>query len=322
MERSTRIAATGTWALSDGRAGNARQAQSLAFALDLGATDRILHPRAPWSWLAPRWLPGASTAAFGHGFEAALAHPPALAIGCGRQAALATRLLRRRGAATVQILDPRIAPSHWDLVVAPIHDDVHGDNVVEVLGSLNPVNDLWLARMRADFTEPGQLQGPRIALFIGGPTRHASFDTIAVTGWLGAIAAALDRSGGSLMLCASRRTPPAMRSWLRQRHAAMPGIHWLDDSDGANPYPGVLGWADAIVCSPDSVNMLSEACATRAPVFVADPGRATGRIRSFIDMLASQHRIRALDDVLAPFTVEPLRETSRVAAEVRARLAL
>lgn len=322
MERSKRTAATGTWALSDGRAGNARQAQALAFALDLAATDLTLHPRAPWSWLAPHWLPGAAGGAFGHGFAAALAHPPALAVGCGRQAALATRLLRGCGAAAVQILDPRMAPSHWDVVVAPLHDGLHGDNIVQVLGSLHPVNDLWLARMRAEFSAPGQLQGPRIALFLGGSTRHASFNTDDVAGWLAAIAVALGRSGGSLMLCASRRTPEAIRAWLRRQRAAMPGLVWLDDSDGANPYPGVLAWADAIVCSPDSVNMLSEACATRAPVFVADPQRASGRIRSFIDTLASQHRIHALDDVLAPFPVEPLRETSRVAAEVRTRLAL
>ena len=40
---------------------------------------------------------------------------------------------------------------------------------------------------------------------------------------------------------------------------------WADARDGANPYAGMLGWADRIVCSSDSVNMLSEACATRAP---------------------------------------------------------
>ena len=322
MERSTPHAAAGTWALSDGRAGNARQAQALAQALDSTATDWELTPRAPWQWLAPRRVPGASHA-FGPAFAAALTTPPALAIGCGRQAALATRLLRGRGSATVQILDPRMAASHWDIVVAPIHDALRGDNVVQVLGSLHPVNDSWLARMQAEFMGPGQLQGPRTAVLLGGPTRHASFSTDDVAGWLAAITVALDRSGGSVMLCASRRTPAAMRGWLRSHVAAIrgrPGLLWLDDSDGANPYPGVLAWADCIVCSPDSVNMLSEACATRAPVFVADPQRASGRIRNFIDTLASQHRILPLDDALAPFAVEPLRETSRVAAEVRTRL--
>lgn len=321
MERSTRIAAAGTWALSDGRAGNARQAQALALALDMAATERTLRPRAPWRWLAPRRLPGAASA-FGPAFADALAQPPAVAIGCGRQAALATRLLRARGTAAVQILDPRLSPSHWDVVVAPRHDGLRGDNVVQVLGSLHPVDDLWLARARAEFPGLGQLPGPRVAVLVGGPTRHAGFDLRDVAGWVDAIAAASARTGGSLMLSASRRTPTEMRALLRQRCEGMRGTCWLDERDGANPYPGMLAWADRIVCSPDSVNMLSEACATAAPVFVADPLCASGRIRAFIDALAAMGRIRPLDDALAAFPVEPLRETARAAAEVRARLAL
>jgi mitochondrial fission protein ELM1 len=318
MERSTRIAAADTWTLSDGRAGNVRQAQALAAALGATPTQWTLQPRAPWRWLAPRRLPGAASA-FGAGFKAALANPPALAIGCGRQAALATRLLRERGAMAVQILDPRLAPSHWDLVVAPRHDGLHGDNVIDMLGSLHPVDDDWLALARERFAAPGSIPGPRVALLIGGPTGNTGFDPRAASAWVEAVSAALERNGGSLMLSASRRTPPAMRAMLR-RHRA--GIRWLDESDGANPYPGMLGWADCIVCSPDSVNMLSEACATRVPVFVADPWRASGRIRGFLDELAARGRVRPLDDVLAPFPVEPLRETVRVAGEVRARLPL
>src|SRR3546814_5432645 len=89
---------------------------------------------------------------------------------------------------------------------------------------------------------------------------------------------------------------------------------------GPNPYPGLLAWADRIVCSADAVNMVSEACATRAPVFVFEPGRVTGRPRRFLDALLARGRIRAMDATLAAFDVEPLRETERVAAEIRGRL--
>src|SRR3970040_2204652 len=109
---------TGTWTITDGNAGNLRQAQALAAALGRPARDIRLQPRAPWRWAAPRRLPFAA-AGFGEEFALALANPPALAIGCGRQAALATRLLRTRGSRAVQILDPRIAPRHWDLGVGP-----------------------------------------------------------------------------------------------------------------------------------------------------------------------------------------------------------
>ena len=84
----------------------------------------------------------------------------------------------------------------------------------------------------------------------------------------------------------------------------------------------MLAWADRIVCSPDTVNMISEACATSAPVHVFEPGRARGRLRAFLDSLLAIGRIRAVDGVLAAFDVEPLRETTRIAGEVRERLSL
>ena len=128
--------------------------------------------------------------------------------------------------------------------------------------------------------------------------------------------------GGSLLATVSRRTPPDIINALRARAADLPAVCWTGPGDGANPYAGLLAWADRIVCSADSVNMLSEASATRVPVFVAEPDRVRGRPRQFIDALLSRGRLRALDAALAPFDVEPLRETARIAALVRARLDL
>jgi hypothetical protein len=51
----------------------------------------------------------------------------------------------------VQILDPRIAPRHFDVVVAPSHDRLVGGNVIETLGALNPIDDDWLERGRQHF---------------------------------------------------------------------------------------------------------------------------------------------------------------------------
>ena len=165
-----------TWTLTDGNAGNVRQAEALARALGLDARAWALEARAPWAWWAPRRFPG-DAAAFGPEFQHAMAEPPELAIGCGRRAALATRLLGARGARTVQILAPRIAPRHWDLVVAPEHDGLDGANVIRTLGSLKPVDDAWLAAARREFAALGEFPGPRTALLLGGHSRHSNFDS-------------------------------------------------------------------------------------------------------------------------------------------------
>mgnify|MGYP000976864671 CR=1 FL=1 len=92
------------WTITDGRAGNVRQAVALATALKLGVhRPLVLLPRAPWKWLAPRWLPGMA-GGYGEAFASLTAQPPELAVGCGRQAAGALRELRRRGSKVVQML--------------------------------------------------------------------------------------------------------------------------------------------------------------------------------------------------------------------------
>ena len=309
------------WTLSDGHAGNVRQTQALAAALDLTPREWVLTPRAPWRWAAPRQLPLASRA-FGADFAGALAHPPALAIGCGRQAALATRLLRGAGARAVQILDPRLAPRHWDLVVAPEHDGLRGANVIDLLGSLNPVDDLWLARARGAFATIGQLPRPLTTVLVGGASAHAAFDDASIEALVAGLAAARRRDGGSLLVTTSRRTPATAVARLRTLLTAQPGLLWTCADDGPNPYAGLLGCADRIVATADSVNMLSEACATNVPVFVFGADRLSGRPRRFVDALLVRGRVRRFDDALVAFPVTPLRETARVAAEVKARLSL
>ncbi|MDO5505459.1 MAG: mitochondrial fission ELM1 family protein [Pseudoxanthomonas suwonensis] len=325
MQRSLQRS-DGTWLLTDGHAGNLRQARALAAALPC-EVDRewTLAPSPTARRLAPRRWPGAARNAFGTAFASALQAPPALAIGCGRQGALATRLLRLQGARAVQILDPRIATRHWDAVIAPFHDGLHGSNVLQVHGSLNPVDDRWLAEARSAFSALLELPSPRVALLLGGSSAHLR-DEDAVTGWFQCLGERVREAGGSLLATASRRTPPAWVAALYRARAGVPGLFWRGDGDGPNPYPGLLACAQHIVCTPDSVNMLSEAAATRVPVQVLAPRAMRGRPSRLLAHLIDSGRLHAFDGALelgeSGEGIVPLRETARIAALLRERLGL
>ncbi len=310
------------WTVTDGRAGNVRQAVALASALRQG-THRplVLQPRAPWRWLSPRRLPG-DVNGYGPDFAELAAQAPALAIGCGRQAAGALRVLRARDTRTVQILDPRLPSRHWDLVVVPEHDALRGSNVLTLIGSLNPVDDDWLALGRAAFADFGALPGPRTALLVGGPTPLAPWDEASMVAVFTALAEQIRSEGGSLLATTSRRTPPALAEILRATFAHLPHVIWGDGGDGVNPYAGLLGWANRVVVSPDSVNLLSEASATRLPVMVALADAAQGRLARFQRQLHERGRLQTHWLDWQHDHIEPLRETARVAAEVSARLSL
>lgn len=310
------------WVFSDGRAGHERQSLALARAL-AREEPRIwrLVARSPWRWLAPRKLPGAARA-FGAEFADALRHPPELAIGCGRQMALATRLAREAGARAVQILDPRLDPRHWDAVVVPEHDALRGANVIAVVGSLHAVDPDSLTAARAKFPQFEALATPRTLVLLGGPIGDVPLDAVWWRRTADMLRAVHGRDGGSVSICASPRTPAWLCEAARRDLAELPGARWFGARDGGNPYAGLLAWAGRIVVSPDSINMISEAVATSAAVMVAGPEIARGRHMQFLASLMRRGRAQSLEssnEAVAPS--EPLIELPRVVGALRALLA-
>ena len=312
------------WAITDASAGNQRQALALAERMGLPVRHLLLEPRVPWSWLAPRFALGGRLALPADQRGQFTPPWPQLAIGCGRAAALFTRMLRRlsRGQChSVQILDPRIDPAHWDTVIAPRHDQLAGSNVLVPLGSLNPVDGDWLADGRDACPAFEELPQPRVGVLLGGPRKQLALDADYAHMLATQLLARHAREGGSLLVLASRRTPPAMLAIFRDALAGVPGLVWSGPDDGRNPYPGVLGWADRLVVTPDSVNMLSEACAVGCAVHTHVAAPLPDKLARFHAALRERSLLHGLDDV-APARQPPLRETAAIAAELQRRMAI
>lgn len=311
------------WVITDAAAGNQRQALALAEYLQVPFRHLELEPRAPWSWLAPRLVLGGRLALPAH--QRLLFAPPwpSVAIGCGRAAALFTRLLRRLSGGecyTVQILDPRIDFAHWDTVIAPRHDRVEGSNVLRPLGSLNAVDDTWLADGRESCPQFAELPQPRVGVLLGGPRKGIALDTAYASQLAARLLQQQQREGGSLLVLASRRTPASLLEVFQHVLKGVPGLIWASRDDGRNPYPGVLGWADRLVVTPDSVNMLSEACAVGCPVqtFVTAP--LPPKIERFHRTLSETGLLQDLDAPAPSKRRPPLRETAAIAIELSERI--
>ena len=169
-----------------------------------------------------------------------------------------------------------------------------------------------------------ELPAPRTTLLIGGPTAQSRYDEAALGRDLAMLAERMRAERGSVLATTSRRTPEAWRTMVQRQLADIPGVRWFAPATGDagedNPYPGMLAWGDRIVCTPDSVNMISEACATCVPVLVLGMDGSNGRLHKFHESLRASGRTPGLDGGWPLGTVEPLRETARVAAIVRERL--
>jgi hypothetical protein len=188
------------------------------------------------------------------------------------------------------------------------------------MGSLNPIDDEWLTDAREAWPHLADLPGPRTGVLLGGPRHGLGLDDRWTRAFLAGLHAMHQRDGGSLLVLASRRTPPELATALRESLRGIPGLQWNGAVDGANSYPGVLAWADRMVVTPDSVNMLSEACAVGCPVHTFAPAPLPDKLARFHRTLREAGLLHDLD-ANPPRHQPPLRETGRIAAAVRRRIA-
>jgi len=107
--------------------------------------------------------------------------------------------------------------------------------------------------------------------------------------------AVLSDQGGSLMITPSRRTGTDNMVILNEALRGKPAFIW--NGEGDNPYYGMLGLADVILVTCDSVNMVSEACSTGKPVLVIDLPGGSDKFRRF-------HQAMRDDGLTRPFKGE------------------
>jgi hypothetical protein len=291
------------------------QCLGLAEALDLGPVVKRIEPRNPWRDLAPHLRIGLDHAFAGN----PLAPPwPDLLIATGRQSVPASLHVRQRSPRTkrVQIQNPGISPRNFDLVIAPMHDDLWGVNVIQTIGALHRATPQRLAdESRLLEARLAGLPRPFIGVLIGGANGVYRFGANEARALAADLAHHARDLGGSLLVTPSRRTGEENISILRATLADTPGFIW--DGTGANPYFGILGAADILLVTADSVNMITEACASGHPVLIYGLPGGSKKFANFHAALTLRGYARLYDGALEAAPVNRLYEMTRVARAVR-----
>lgn len=316
------FAGASCWIVTDGKAGDETQCLGLAQALGLDAQRRVVRPGRLFAALAPRGPIDPAEAPSKPGSPIAPPYPDVL-IASGRRAVPYLRHVRKASGGrtfTIFLKDPRMDTSVADVVWIPQHDARRGANAIATVAGPHLVSAEALARARqAPDPRIEALPAPRVALLVGGRSRHHSFrerDARAVSDIVSTILA----SGASVMITPSRRTTGDVMTALREACGLAPDRAFLWAS-GANPYLAMLAHADFIVVTADSTNMVGEAAATAAPVFVYEPSGGHPKITRYLDALASAGRIRRWNGRLEPWDCAPYDDTPRIAEAVAAHYA-
>ena len=314
-----------TWILTDGTAGTEAQCIAVAEGVGLPYSVRRVHPRG-----ALRLLPVRLQLAVPPHIRLRLtqASPPLtppwprLILSSGRRSvptALAVKQLS--GALAVHIQNPKVPARLFDLVAAPIHDDVSGPNVIATMGSVHRVSpervaeeaERWGARFAA-------LPHSRIAVLLGGTSGAFTFGASEAEALGATLASLVKETGGSLLVTPSRRTD---RDAIAVFSKVIKGVpHFLWDGGGDNPYLAMLGSADAIVVTEDSVNMVTEATGTGKPVYVQPlPGKSR-RLGRFHATLRERGATRLFEGRIDTWSYPPINDTELVAGAIRRALKL
>ena len=314
---------TTCWVVTDGKAGMESQCLGLAEALGITPQIKRLQPRFPWSHLPPQlWaLPLCGLSPSGD----RLAPPwPDLLIATGRATVAPALAIKRQSPSTVvvQIQNPRAGAARFDLIIAPAHDRMTGPNILETTGALHRVTAKRLAEAAEAFRGRfASLPRPLIGVLIGGANRQYRMSA-ANADRLGALlAAAAETSGGGLAITPSRRTGAENLKRITAPLAGSATDIW--DGTGENPYFGILALADALIVTSDSVNMVTEACATGKPVHVFDLEGGSAKFSRFHEALRRKGMTRPFTGDLGDpgdRTHTPPDDMARAAAAVRALL--
>ncbi len=307
------------WVMHDGTIGMANQAIGLAEALGWPFLEKRLIIRAPWRHLTPGlwFFPWGAIDPKG----AALTPPwPDIVIACGRPTvALARAIKRANGGKTfwVQVQDPRFARSEVDLMVAPRHDPAPGTNVFRTLGAVHRVTPQKLAEAAQRFAPLlAALPRPLVAVLIGGDNKvyRLTEPRFAV---LCDQLAQLAEKGFGLAITPSRRTAAERLPVLHQRLKNAPAYIW--DGTGDNPFFAMLGTADAVIVTADSVSMVSEAAATGKPVYIIELEGGSAKFARFHKTMRDAGITRPFAGAIETWSYTPPDDTASAAAEIRRR---
>ena len=309
------VGALNVWVLTDGKIGDDVQCLAVAEALAANFDKRVIGPRAPWSWIAP-WGPIDPRDRRGRAESPLNGGLPDMVIASGRRAipyACALKAASGGGVGVVILKDPRFRRAAADVIWAPMHDNLSGPNVITTLTSPHGLG-AKLVQLRNNQGSEKQL-----GVFLGGPSggaRYDAADAVDLAIRINKAAKSFDR----LCITASRRTPATFLDEFAPQldHGALS----LWRGSGKNPYLDILANASALIVAGDSHNMVSEAVASNAGVYVWRPRGIAAKLDHFVRELEQIGRIRCFSEAADPFHAAPIDATADIAAEIKRRLNL
>ena len=305
--------------LTDGSDGMISQVLGLAKQFSKNISSIKTNIIFPWSKLQPGILPIFSWIFLNN---LNISSAPDIVISCGRKSVYLSIYFKKKykDIITIHIQNPKINFKNFNYIIAPLHDNINGKNIIISQGALHKFDQETLNKIDDDdFKIP---KNNLISVVIGGNNHHYKF-TLKELGDLILKIKNIKKENPkyNFLIIYSRRTTIEMKKLLNNSLNSI-GVIWNENDK--NPYSFALKNSDFFIITSDSTSMISECAITNQPIFVFHLPfkRKSNRILKFHEQFEKLNITKKLKDKndLISWTYESLNEAKRIASIVKERI--
>jgi len=298
--------------LTEGYHGMISQVEGLAKALQTEFQHKIVRLNWPWNFIPPKLTP-ISEIILKDKYYINENKSFDLVISCGRKSVIPSAIIKKKNANifTIHIQDPKVNYKNFDVIIAPEHDELKGENVISSKGSIHYITQSEIEKAKNYLVNKFHNENV-VSLILGGPSKYYSFSNEDLTQVFRKIKSNFISQGYKALVIPSMRTPKriidlAMKEFVK--------VGFVVNTVDKQAYLSALALATNIVVTCDSTSMISEAAASGKPIFVAHmkPKKNNYRFKKFFQLFKEMGITKELGDKVDNWTYNRLNEADRIA---------
>ena len=304
--------------LTQGMHGMISQVEGLAKALEIDFTHHTVELNNFWKMIPPKLTPISQSV-----YKKINQSEFDLIISCGRKSVIPAIYLKKNSKKkvfNVHIQDPKVNFSHFDFIVAPEHDSIKGQNVINTKGAIHYLTEEEIFKNK-DYLNSFIKKDQRkiCSLILGGPTKYYDYTSENIKNIFFNLNNLLKKNDYQLIVIPSMRTPKNLINHAKEYFGEK---HTIIESVDKKAYLSALSISESIVVSCDSSSMISEAALTGKPIYVANilPRRNDKRFQKFRNLFRELNIIRNLGEEEENWNYQKLDETNRVAKIIKQKI--
>ena len=305
--------------LTEGMHGMISQVEGMAKALNAEYIHKTVRLNFPWNLISPKFTP-ISQIVLKDKIYINENETPDLIISCGRKSVIPSIFLKRKNSKifTVHIQDPKVSFKNFDVIVAPEHDNLKGDNIYSSKGAIHYITELEINNAKHYLVD--KIKSDKIvSLILGGPNKYYSFDSNEIINIFNQIKSIFVSNGYKVIIIPSMRTP---KETIDLAIKEMGSYGCVVNKVDKQAYLSAYALAHYVIVTCDSTSMISEAATSGKPVFVAHmkAKRNNYRFKRFFELFKQLGITRDLGEKVETWTYNKHNEAQRIALEIKNKI--